>query len=290
MLWCNCKGESERAQLPCLNMLSNQHSPTWIYCHTTGHLASTQWGGGGKMFRGRQRSREGRRRQEDLLQTSKLHHSRHTQCMKNVRRVLPSAPCITWAFLSPGTVLVIHPQGRMYRSLTIALMYQASTYFPAKLGMCVPLSPFVSLCKKCLCDSLWYSCCELLIWHPDEYSSKPLPSTLHHNPFCQPCSARCWAPSCEVLSFLCISLGALFRVAQDHSLRCWQTKGEGVGGGMWLTKAWHLFGPVPASYCSATVCHYLGCLHIIFFSFCILTLAYSLFFLIIFNPWQQLLF
>lgn len=168
-------------------MLSNQYSPTWIYCHTTGHLASAQWGGGGKMFRGRQRSREGRRRQEDLLQTSKLHHSRHTQCMKNVRRVLthPSAPCIPCALLTPGTVLVTRPPERMHRSLTAAPIYRAPTGFPAKLGTCVPLVPTMSFCKKCPRYSPCHSCCEVLIRHPDKHSTKPLPSTLY-SPLCQP--------------------------------------------------------------------------------------------------------
>lgn len=98
---------------------------------------------------------------------------------------------------------------------------------------------------------------------------------------------RCWAPSVCLWEYLS---GA----SQDRSLRHWQTKGEGWGERIWLNKVLHLFGPVPVSYCSATMCHYLDCLHIIclffFFSFCILTLAYSLFFLVIFNPWQQLLF
>lgn len=69
--------------------LGMQYSPTWMCCLTTGHLASTQRGGGGTMFRGRQRSREGRRRQEDLLQTSKLHPSHHTQCLRRGRRASP---------------------------------------------------------------------------------------------------------------------------------------------------------------------------------------------------------
>lgn len=62
------EGRKITAALPPLDL----PSPTWIYCHTTGHLASTQWGGGGTMYRGRQRSREVRRRQEDQLKTSKL--------------------------------------------------------------------------------------------------------------------------------------------------------------------------------------------------------------------------
>lgn len=65
-----------------VEFVRNPYSPTRIYCHTTGYLASTQWGGGGgKKFRGRQRSREGRRREEDLIQTSKFHHPPHTHSM-----------------------------------------------------------------------------------------------------------------------------------------------------------------------------------------------------------------
>lgn len=149
----------------------------------------------------------------------------------------------------------------MYRSLTVAPIYQAPTCFPAKLGMCVPLALTISFCKKCLRYSLCYSYCEFLTWHPDKYSSKPLPFLII--PFLSLAQedterppVRCWAPS--VCPWECFS-GA----SQDQSLRHWQTKGEGWGERSSLNKVWHLFGPVPVSYCSATMCHYLDCLHII---------------------------
>ena len=79
-----------------VEFVRNPYSPTRIYCHTTGYLASTQWGGGGgKKFRGRQRSREGRRREEDLIQTSKFHHPHtHTQCLRGARGFGQPRPCL----------------------------------------------------------------------------------------------------------------------------------------------------------------------------------------------------
>ena len=166
---------------------------------------------------------------------------------------------------SPSTILAIHPPERVCRPLTVPPICRAPTCFPAKLGVRVPLAPIISFCKECLCCSLCYSYWELLIWH----SVSPCPvhflisfvnlaqRDTEHPP------VRCWAPSGCLQE--CLS-GA----SQDLSLWHWQTKGKGWGERIWLNAAWHLFGPVPVSYCSAKMCHYWDCLHIICLFFFVL--------------------
>lgn len=180
----------------------------------------------------------------------------------------------------------------MCRSLTIAPLYQAPTCFPAKLGMCVPLSPFLSFCKKCLCCSLCYSWCELFIWHPDTCTSKTLPGTLS-KPFCQPCH-RVLSTLREVLSSLCSSVGAPFRSGPGSVPKMLTDKGERVGGKgcdeLNLYLAPYLLAIILWQCATIWIVYILSVFILFLLFFCILTLAYSLFFLVIFNPWQQLLF
>lgn len=174
-----------------------QCSPTRICCLTTGHLASTQRRGGGTMFRGRQRSREGRRRQEDLLQTSKLHPSHHTQCLRQGRGASPQPelchthplsfltspqpePCHTHALL-PCT-LNSPASGRDGQSFHSPVC-QAPTIIPPKLG-----TSYFFLQERPH-SSKGHTCCELLTqpqtqaggspaWDPSEFLVPAFPSRI----------------------------------------------------------------------------------------------------------------
>lgn len=148
-VWLLCHFDGERA--------SSQHWPTWICCLTTGHLASTQRGGGGTMFRGRQRSREGRRRQEDLLQTSKLHPSHHTQCLRHGRRASPQpGPCHTLALLPWHSELPsLRKDGQVFHSPVC----QAPAIIPEKLGTSCTSDFFLQERPR---SSQGPTCCELL--------------------------------------------------------------------------------------------------------------------------------
>lgn len=118
-----------------------------------------------------------------------------------------------------------------------------------------PPALLISFCKKCLTPavSCWPS--------PRHEQEGALPRTLQ-NSLCQWHSEH-RAPSWKVLSSLWSPLG--------H----WQTKGEGWGERISLTKLWPFIWPVP--YWTARECHYFDCLHVtcLIFFFCFVLLHFN---------------
>lgn len=128
------------------------------------------------MFRGRQRSREGRRRQEDLLQTSKLHPSHHTQCLRHSRRASPQPqPCHTHALLP------WHSEFPSLRKIFHSPVYQAPTIIPEKLG-----TSYFFLQERPR-SSKGHTCCELLT-QPQTSRREPWPGPFRilNSERCQP--------------------------------------------------------------------------------------------------------
>lgn len=209
-VWLSCHCDGEMVRIQC--------SSTWVFVASpTGHLASTQRGGGGTVFRGRQRSREGRRRQEDLLQTSKLHPSHHTQNVWDTAGEphLSHSPAIP--MLSFPSTLTSPPSGRSFTDLCVRHQQLSQKNW----------APLISFCKKgpvlaraTPAVSCWPS--------PRHKQEGALPRTLCASPSQQ--DSEHWAPSWKVLSSLCLFCGRTFQDLLRIIPQTLTDKGWRVGG------------------------------------------------------------